>query len=134
MLVLIFSISRLDCLGRLTGRDNVCPDDTAIYNCSIDFGNVIEWQVSSTCGSGDLRESFSRNQHVGHTRDVTLCSTTLMFSVTSLTSSSISVSLIIHTPVLLNGTRITCGGQTVALQVLSSKLFLAISDFTCNNT
>ena len=95
---------------------------------------MIEWQVSSTCGSGDLRESFSRNQHVGHTRDATLCSTTLIFTVTSLTSSSISVTLTIHTPVLLNGTTILCEGQTVTLHVLSSKLYLAVSDFACNNS
>ena len=85
---------------------------------------MIEWQVSSTCGSEDLRVSFSRNQHVRHTRDATLCSTTLMFTVTSLTSSSISVTLTIHTPVLLNGTIISCEGQTVTLHVLSSKFTL----------
>ena len=49
-----------------------------------------------------------------------------MFAVTSLTSSSISVTLTIHTPVLLNGTRIACGGQTVTLDVLSSKVLLVI--------
>ena len=91
--------------------DIVCPEDTAVYNCNIDYGTVIEWQVSSTSESGDLRESFSRNQHVGHTRDTTLCSTTLMFTVTSLTSSSIGVTLTIHTPVLLNGTTISCEGK-----------------------
>ena len=94
----------------------------------------MQWQVSSTCGSGDLRESFSRNQHVGHTKGATLCSTTLMFTVTSLTSSSISVTLTIHTPVLLNGTTISCEDQTVTLHVLSGKLYLAVSDFTCNNS
>ena len=51
---------------------------------------------------------------------------TPMFTVTSLTSSSISVTLTIHTPVLLNGTTISCGGQTGTLHVLSSKLLLAI--------
>ena len=95
---------------------------------------MIEWQVSSTCESGDLRESFSRNQHIGHTRDAILCSTTFMFTVTSLTSSSISVTLTIHTPVLLNGTRISCEGQTVTLDVLSSKSYLEVSDFTRINS
>ena len=38
-----------------------------------------------------------------------------MFTVTSLTSTSISVTLTIHTPVLLNGTSIACGEQTETL-------------------
>ena len=117
----------IDCWGRLTGIDIVCSEDPiAVFNCSINYSTVIEWRVSSICGSGNFRESFSRNDQVGYTRYATLCSTTLMFTVTSLTSSSISVTLTIHTPVLLNGTRITCGGQTVTLDVLSSKIFLVI--------
>ena len=99
----------------------VCPEDTAVFNCSLDDTTVIEWRISSTCGSGDVRRSFSRNHHVGYTTDVTLCSTSLMFRVTSLTSSSISVFLTIHTPLLLNGTRITCGRQTVTLAILSGE-------------
>ena len=95
----------------------VCPEDAAVFNCSIDESTVIEWQISSTCGSGDVRRSFNRN-NVGHTRVVTLCSTNLMFTVVLRTSSSISVTLTLHTPVLLNGTRISCGGQTVTLHIL----------------
>ena len=57
-----------------------------------------------------LEDPYSRNHHVGYTRDATLCSTTLMFTVTLLTSSFISVTLTIHNPVLLNGTRISRRG------------------------
>ena len=117
---IVLSIFGLDCWGCLTGRDVVCPEDDAVFNCSIDDSTVIEWTISSTCGSGGVRRSFSRNQ-VGYTRDSTLCSTSLMFTVTSLTSSSISVTLTIQTPVLLNGTRIECGGQTVTLAKLSGE-------------
>ena len=101
----------------------VCPEDAAVFNCSIDESTVIEWQISSTCGSGDVRRSFNRN-NVGHTRNVTLCSATLNFTVTSLTSSSISATLTIHTPVVLNGTRISCGGQTVTLILFPSKYII----------
>ena len=99
----------------------VCPEEAAVFNCSIDYSPVIEWRIYSTCGSGDIRRSFSRNHHVGYTRVDTLCSTTLMFAVTSLTSSSISVTLTIHTPVLLNGTRISCGGQSLTLILIPSR-------------
>ena len=38
------------------------------------------------------------------------CSTSLTFTVTSLTRSFISVTFTIHTLVQLNGTRMTCSG------------------------
>ena len=73
--------------------------------------------ITSTCGSSDYETSFSSTTSVGHTRYATLCFTVFMFTVSSLTSSSISVTHAIHIPVLLNGTRITCEGQTVTLHV-----------------
>ena len=82
------------------------------------------WQITSTCGSLDYRTSFSATSSVRLTRNVALCSTTLMFTVTSLTSSSISVTLTIHTPVLLNGTTISCEGQTQTLKLIPRKFIL----------
>ena len=73
--------------------------------------------------------TLSSTSSVGHIRGATLCSTTLMFTITLLISSSISVALTIHTPVLLNRTIISCQGQTLTLHVLSSKLLLAIYRF-----
>ena len=99
----------------------VCPDEDTIYKCTRGDGTLIEWTVTSTCGSLDYETSFGSFSSVGESIVDTLCSTTLMFTVTSLTSSSISVTLTIHTPVLLNGTRITCEGQTMTLHVLPSK-------------
>ena len=101
----------------------VCPQEYAIYKCTRGDGTLIYWRITSTCGSLDYETSFSSSSSVGESIVDTQCSTTLMFTVTSLTSSSISVTLTIHTPVLLNGTRISCEGQTVMLYVLSSKLF-----------
>ena len=101
----------------------VCPEEDAIYKCTRGDGTLIDWMIASTCGSLDHESSLSSSSSVGESIIDTLCSTTLMFTVTSLTSSSISVTLTIHTPVLLNGTRINCGGQNVMLHVLSSKLF-----------
>ena len=113
-------------LGHLSGSDMVCPEEDAIFDCTSDT-TLIEWTVSSTCGSLDYQTSFSFTSYVGRTRDVTLCSTTLMFTVTSLNISSISMTLTIRTPVLLNGTRIYCEDQTVTLHVLSSKSFFNLS-------
>ena len=99
----------------------VCPDEYAIYKCTRGDGTLINWMITSPCGSLDYRTSFSSTSSVGEFIVDTKCSATLMFTVTSLISSSISVILTIHTPVLLNGTRISCQGQTVTLHVLSSK-------------
>ena len=101
----------------------VCPEEEAIFKCTRGDGTLIYWRMTSTCGSFDYETSFTSSSLVGESIVDTLCSTTLMFTVTSLNSSSISVNLTIHTPVLVNGTRITCGGQTKMLYVLSSKLF-----------
>ena len=111
----------LICLAHLIGSDMVCPEEGAIFDCAKDDGTLIEWIVSSTCGSF-YHTSFSSSSYVGRTKDVTLCSTNLMFTVTSLTRFSISVTLTIHTPVMLNGTRIIWEGQTLTLHVLSCKL------------
>ena len=100
----------------------VCPEENAIFDCTRSDGTLIGWRVTSTCGSLDYETSFSSTNLVGNTRGATLCSTTLMFRVISCSSSSISVTLTIHTPVQLNGSRISCRGQTVTLDVLSSKL------------
>ena len=111
----------LVCLGLLSGSDIVCSDEDAIYQCTRGDGTLINWMINSACGSLDYRTSFSSTSSVGELIVDTLCSATLTFAVTSLTSSSISVTLTIHTPVLLNRTRITCQGQTVILHVFSSK-------------
>ena len=108
----------LDCFTTLDRSETRCPEDDVIFQCSVQDGAAMSWQVSSTCGSGDYRTSFSSSSAVGDTRSATLCSTTLMFTVTSLTRSSISVILTIHTPVLLNGTRIACEGQSQTMKLL----------------
>ena len=103
-------------------KSNTCSEDDAIFHCIVHDDTVKGWQITSTCGSREYRTSFSSTRTVGHTSTATLCSTTLMFTVTSLTSSSISVTLTIHTPMPLNGTRITCSDQSQTLKLLPSEL------------
>ena len=114
----------LDCSHTLDRNETLCPDDDAIYHCSIPSGPLMIWHIASTCGGQGLQIHFSSTSSVGDTRIFTLCSTTLMFTVTSITSSSISVTLTIHTPVLLNGTIISCQSQSQRLILLPSKFVL----------
>ena len=87
--------------------DNLYPENDAIFLCFVHDLVVMHGQITSTCESLDYKTSFSSCSTVGHIRCGTLCSTFLMFTVTSLTSSSISVTLTIYTPVLLSETRIS---------------------------
>ena len=111
----------LDGLTQLKGSNVVCPEDDSIFHCTRDSGSVIDWQITSSCRDQDYRTSFSSSSPVGHTRDATLCATTLMFTVTSLTRSSISVTLTVHTPVLLNGTTVSCMDQMQTLHIYSGR-------------
>ena len=110
----------LDCLTTFH-NSNTCSEDDAIFHCIVHDNSVTSWRITSTCESMDYITSFSATSSIGETRNGTLCSTTLVFTVTSLTSSSISVPLTIHTPVLLNGTRISCEGQSQTLKLLPSE-------------
>ena len=113
----------LDCSTILDRNEALCPDDDAVYHCIVGDASVMIWDITSTCGRLHyvlLGSTIS----VGQTRNFTLCSTTLMLTVTSLTSSSISATLTIHTLVQLNGTTIICNGQPQTLILLPSKFAL----------
>ena len=75
----------------------------------------------STCGTGSISRGFNTLSRIGSSYGVRLCNTTLIFTLTSATSSSISSTLTIDRPLLLNGTRITCVDETVQLLVVTSK-------------
>jgi len=111
----------LDCLTHLSRSEILCPEDNSTFHCSVHEDTVMDWQIASTCGTLDYRTSFSSSSSVGLPRIVTLCSATLNFTVTSLTSSSIRVTLSIHRPVLLNGSRIKCNYQSTTSTLFLSK-------------
>ena len=112
--------------------DSLCPENDAIFLCFVHDCVVMHWQITSTCESLDYRTSFSSSSSVGHTRCCTLCSTSLMFTVTSLTSSSYSVTLTIYTPVQLNGTRISCEDQSQTMKLHPSKFIVLRLNFVCS--
>ena len=45
----------------------VCPEENAIFHCAGDT-TLIEYRVTSTCGSLDYETSFSSSSSDGHTR------------------------------------------------------------------
>jgi len=86
-------------------------------------GNFISWTIPSTCGTNEYTNGIMSSNQVGFAENASLCNSQLIFTVTFANSSSISVTLTIHQPVLLNGTRISCRDQSTTLNILSSKSF-----------
>ena len=107
---------------QLIGPGPVCSSDVASYKCTRSGVTVIGWTVRSTCGTRSISRGFATPSPIGTTIHARLCNSTLIFSLTSTTSSSISSTLSIDRPLLLNGTRITCRDETVQLLVVTSKL------------
>jgi len=106
---------------QLVGPGLVCSSDVATYQCTRrGGGSLIPWTVSSNCETGDMTRSFSSYDMRNAVEVSTLCNFTLMLSLTSVTSSSISSTITIDRPVLLNGTRITYNRETVQLFVVTS--------------
>ena len=106
----------------LVGQGPVCSSDVTSYQCTRSGGTTISWAIMSTCGTNSVGRSYNYFNQVGATYNVRLCSSTLIFSLTAITSSSISSTLTIDRPLLLNGTRITCVDETVQLIVVTNKL------------
>ena len=107
---------------QLVGPGPVCSSDVASYQCTRSGETIISWAVMSTCGTNSIGRSFNYFNQIGATYNVRLCSSTLIFTLTSVTSSSSSSTLTIDRPLLLNGTRITCVDETVQLLAVNSKL------------
>jgi len=101
----------------LTGDAVVCTREVANFKCSRNGVAFISWEVQSTCGSRNLKTGFSSSTLVGFTSNRSLCNSLLTFIVTSLTNFSICVTLTIHRPLLLNGSRITCREESTILVV-----------------
>ena len=74
----------------------------------------------ATCG-GDTGTTFGLFSEIGTVLNLTRCNSVLIFSLTSITSSSISSTLTIHRPLPLNGTRIMCLDETAKLLILEGK-------------
>ena len=70
----------------------VCPEEDGIFKCTRDNVTLINWRITSTCGSLDFQTSFSSTSSVGQSLVDTLCFTPLTFTFTSLTRSSIQMS------------------------------------------
>ena len=102
---------------------------SAILHCNVLDGTLIGWKITSILMAvvyttvQRLAPLVPLDKRAGHS----LCFTTLMFTITSLTSSSSMVTLNIQTSVLLNGTRILFEGQSQTLKLLLSEFAVTLA-------
>ncbi len=101
----------------------VCPDDSAVYRCSVNSGRL-EWYWTPTSGSRQQLLSLISGLHSGPpVVTQTLNMATVVFNITSISSSYINVTATVSEAQLLNGTLMECEGDRLIINILTrSKL------------
>ena len=101
----------------------VCPDDSAVYRCSVNNGSL-EWYWTPTSGSRQQLLSLISGLHSGPpVVTQTLHMATVVFNITSISSSYINVIATVSEAQLLNGTLMECEGDSLSINILkTSKL------------
>ncbi len=101
----------------------VCPDDSAVYRCSV-TGGRLEWYWTPTSGSRQQLLSLISGLHSGPpVVTQTLNMATIVFNLTHINSSYINVIATVSEAQLLNGTQMECEGDrhTISLPTMSKK-------------
>ena len=113
--------------GELLVEKGTCPGEEAMYRCTVS-GGVLKWQWTPV---GRQREEYTvssllqlqsriSTRLIGDIAEV-------IFNVTEFSSSTISVVATVSNPELLNGTVMSCGGQSLTIEVPGgSKLSLVV--------
>ncbi len=82
----------------------VCPDDSAVYRCSVNSGRI-EWDWTLPSGSRQQLLSLISGLHSGPpVVTQTLNMATVVFNIISISSSYINVTATVSEAQLLNGT------------------------------
>ncbi len=101
----------------------VCPDDSAVYRCSVNSGRL-EWDWTPPSGSRQRLLALISGLHSGpHVVTTTVNMATIVFNITSISSSYINVIATVSEAQLLNGTLMECGRDslTISLPTMSKK-------------
>ncbi len=113
--------------GELLVEKGTCPGEEAMYRCTVS-GGVLEWEWTPV---GRQREDYTvspllqlqsriSTRLIGDIAEV-------IFNVTEFSSSTISIVATVSNPELLNGTVMSCGGQSLTIEVPGgSKLSLVV--------
>ena len=123
----------------------VCPDDSAVYRCSVNSGRL-EWYGTPMSGSREqLLSLISGRSSVPRVETRELNMETIVFNITSISSSYINVIATVNVAQLLYGTIMECEGNSLTINSLKQqvsnlvvaaiyrfKQYLTADSLTCN--
>ena len=102
---------------QINGTRSLCFNDAAVFICTNSEYAFIIWDIRLNTGL-NYGTSFTSNDPEGRTESATVHNSPITFNVTYNNGSSLSATLTIERPVNLNGTRISCRGKTLQLNVV----------------
>ncbi len=109
--------------GEVVVDENPCPGKEAIYICTVSGGDLV-WQWTPIGRREQEYIVLSLLQPQSRLTTLEIGATEVIFNVTEFSSSTISVKATVSNPELLNGTVISCGGQSFTIKVPGgSKLY-----------
>ncbi len=107
----------------------VCPDDSAIYRCSVNDGRL-EWDWTLPSGSPQQLLALFSGLHSGPpvvTKPLDMA--TVVFNITSISSSYINVTATVNEAQLLNGTLMECGTDRLTINLITKSKCLCFSSY-----
>ncbi len=96
----------------------VCAGDSAVYRCSVNNG-VLEWDWTPTSGSRQQLLALISGRSTPSVVTRTLNTATVVFNITSISSSYTNVIATVNVAQLLYGTLMECGGNTLTINQLT---------------
>ena len=92
----------------------LCPGDSAVYKCNVTGSDIViwEWMLSSstaryTVFPGDMPRIMNRS----------ILNTPVQFNLTDVGPPLTNIIATVFNPQQLNGTRMTCGGQSLTILI-----------------
>ncbi len=101
-----------------------CPSDSAVYKCNVTGSDLViwEWTISST----NERYSVLPGSDMPGIKNQSILNTPIQFNLIDVGPPLTNIIATVFTPLQLNGTRMTCGGQSLTILIPKH-----ISKFTC---
>ncbi len=107
-------------------RSPVCPGDSAVYRCNVSGSDLVIWDWTSS--SITERYSVLPGSDMPGIMNQSIFNTPVQFNIADVGPPFTNVIATLFSPQQLNGTRMTCGGQQLTIQIpkLRSKFSLCV--------
>ncbi len=109
--------------------ESPCPGKEAVYICTVSGGDLV-WQWTPIGRQEQEYIVLSLLQPQSRLSTLEIGATEVIFNVTEFSSSTISVKATVSNPELLNGTVISCGGQSFTIKVPGGSKLISLVNAT----